>query len=173
MRERIIQTAQQMFLQYGIKRITIDDIAKHLGISKNTFYAYFTSKDDLIATKFEQDLTQAKETLQQLAHRQHEPLEHLLALINFINGQLFRYSPSFLVDIHQQYREDWNKYLHFMETVLYPHLSQVLQEGINTRVFREDINASIIAKGLVELLKIPFNSNVYSPSVYDFGQISS
>ncbi len=79
----------------------------------------------------------------------------------------------FLADIHQRYGEDWSKYLHFMDTTLYPHLSQVLQSGINTGIFREDINASIMAKVLVELLRIPFNTTVFHPSQYELGQVNN
>jgi TetR/AcrR family transcriptional regulator, cholesterol catabolism regulator len=173
MRERIIQTAQQMFLQYGIKRITIDDIARQLGISKKTFYLFFTSKDDLIASVSEQDVTQVQEALKQIANTHQEPLTHLLALVNFITSQLFRYHPSFITDIYQRYEEDWRKYQNFIHTELYPQLSQVFQKGIKSGIFQNDINASIMARGILELLRIPFNTHVFPPSEYDFGQVNS
>ena len=48
MQQRIINTAESMFFRFGIRSVTMDDIAKELGISKKTIYHYFTDKDDLV-----------------------------------------------------------------------------------------------------------------------------
>ncbi|MCU0359257.1 MAG: TetR/AcrR family transcriptional regulator [Bacteroidia bacterium] len=44
--EKILHTSLQMFFRYGIKHVTMDDIAKELGMSKKTIYQYFKEKDD-------------------------------------------------------------------------------------------------------------------------------
>ena len=46
-KDRILKGAEELFLKYGIKSITMDDIAKHLGVSKKTIYQYYSSKDQL------------------------------------------------------------------------------------------------------------------------------
>ena len=44
----IIKTAGELFFRLGIRRVSIDDICRELGMSKKTFYVYFASKDELI-----------------------------------------------------------------------------------------------------------------------------
>jgi AcrR family transcriptional regulator len=46
--ERIIQGGEELFLQAGIKSVTMDDIAKHLGMSKKTIYHFFSDKNELV-----------------------------------------------------------------------------------------------------------------------------
>ena len=46
--ERIIQGGEDLFLQAGIKSVTMDDISKHLGMSKKTIYHFFNDKNDLV-----------------------------------------------------------------------------------------------------------------------------
>ena len=48
MQQRIIDTAESMFFRFGIRSVTMDDIAKELGISKKTIYHYFADKDNLV-----------------------------------------------------------------------------------------------------------------------------
>ena len=48
MREKILETAGEMFLNYGFKSITMDDIANEMGISKKTIYKYYSNKVDLV-----------------------------------------------------------------------------------------------------------------------------
>ena len=45
----IIKTAGEMFFRLGIRSVSIDDICRELGMSKKTFYVYFSSKDELVA----------------------------------------------------------------------------------------------------------------------------
>jgi AcrR family transcriptional regulator len=48
MDERILQTADRLFYQRGIRAIAVDTIAAEAGISKRTLYDHSPSKDDLI-----------------------------------------------------------------------------------------------------------------------------
>jgi AcrR family transcriptional regulator len=48
MKERIIETSGRLFMRYGVKSITMDDIAKELGISKKTIYQHFSDKDEIV-----------------------------------------------------------------------------------------------------------------------------
>ena len=48
MKKEIVNQSIQLFLQYGFKSITMDDIAKHMGVSKKTIYVHFPTKDELV-----------------------------------------------------------------------------------------------------------------------------
>ena len=43
--EKILKTSLELFFKYGIKRVTMDDIAKELGMSKKTIYHFYNEKD--------------------------------------------------------------------------------------------------------------------------------
>ena len=46
--DRIIAGATKLFLRKGVKIVTMDDIAVHLGMSKRTIYEHFATKKDLL-----------------------------------------------------------------------------------------------------------------------------
>ena len=48
MRDKILINATDLFLNYGFKSITMDDISNHLGISKKTIYQHFENKTSLV-----------------------------------------------------------------------------------------------------------------------------
>ena len=48
--DKILKTSLELFYKFGIKRVTMDDIAKELGMSKKTIYHHFKEKDDLVNT---------------------------------------------------------------------------------------------------------------------------
>ena len=49
-RERIIEGAAHLFKIYGIRAVTMDSLASHLGISKRTIYEVFSDKDELLVS---------------------------------------------------------------------------------------------------------------------------
>src|SRR3954468_18345284 len=46
--ERIKMKAHELFMQYGLRSVSMDDIANNMGISKKTIYQYYTDKDQLV-----------------------------------------------------------------------------------------------------------------------------
>jgi AcrR family transcriptional regulator len=52
-RQRILETADQLFYQHGVRAIGIDRVIAEAGVAKMTLYAHFPSKDDLILAVLE------------------------------------------------------------------------------------------------------------------------
>ena len=55
--ERIVVKAHELFMRYGIRSISMDEIATHLGISKKTIYQFFADKDALVASVVDIEIT--------------------------------------------------------------------------------------------------------------------
>jgi AcrR family transcriptional regulator len=46
-RDEILKEAQKLFQQYGLKKTTMEDIAKSMGKGKSTLYYYYCSKEEI------------------------------------------------------------------------------------------------------------------------------
>ena len=57
MEERIVNKAQELMFQTGVKHVTMDDLATQLGISKKTIYQYYKDKDSLVTAVVEKELS--------------------------------------------------------------------------------------------------------------------
>ena len=66
-KDRIVKGAEELFFKYGIKSVTMDDIAKHLAVSKKTIYQFFEDKNELVETlmtlKLKEDECEFKQIL--------------------------------------------------------------------------------------------------------------
>ncbi len=47
-REQIVRTAESLFSRFGAKRVTVEEICREAGVSKMTFYKYFSNKVELV-----------------------------------------------------------------------------------------------------------------------------
>ena len=46
---QLIQGAMALFMRLGVKSVNMDDVARHLGVSKKTLYLHFKDKEDLLS----------------------------------------------------------------------------------------------------------------------------
>ena len=61
--ERILQGGEELFLQAGIKSVTMDEIARHLGMSKKTIYQFFKDKNELVIALVKRKLKEDEEQM--------------------------------------------------------------------------------------------------------------
>ena len=92
MKEEIVEQAIRLFLQYGFKSITMDEIAQQMHISKKTIYAHFSNKEVLVEQASLTHHSRIMERLQTIAKRAKDPIIELYqlkkdALIHLSNEQ--------------------------------------------------------------------------------------
>ena len=68
--EQIIESARELFIKYGIKKTSMDEIAKNAGITKKTVNSYFTSKDELILYFIKEELNNMKEIVEEYENKE-------------------------------------------------------------------------------------------------------
>ncbi|HRX00424.1 MAG TPA: helix-turn-helix domain-containing protein, partial [Cyclobacteriaceae bacterium] len=47
-KSKILKGATELFLRYGIRSVSMDNIANHLGVSKKTLYQFFKDKNEMV-----------------------------------------------------------------------------------------------------------------------------
>ena len=77
-KERILQKAEEMFFRYGVKSITMDDIARELGISKKTIYLHFPDKDELVVQVVGREMEKDKCEYEELDNSEANAIEKLI-----------------------------------------------------------------------------------------------
>src|ERR687891_261237 len=102
-RQRIVDAARAHFFSHGFRSVTMDDLAKELGISKKTLYAHFPGKIDLLqavlADKFEGVERMLKEVTRAQQHDFPATLHELLA---GTQRELDEIKPPFVRDMRQK-----------------------------------------------------------------------
>ena len=76
-RQRILKAAEELFFKYGIKSITMDDIAKHLAMSKKTIYLFFADKNEVVDTLLKESLKKDKTELSDITKNSANVIEEM------------------------------------------------------------------------------------------------
>lgn len=164
MKETILNTSLKLFTQHGFKSITMDDIAKELGISKKTIYQHFASKTDLVKATIDYVFDAANEQMKKIVQTCESPIhEHFL--MRTCVGDLFghnikastiyqfnKYYPKLAERIQKKRQADYDF------TVV-----RNLKEGVAKGYYRKDIDIDFIGKLFFTTHDNFYNDESFSP----------
>lgn len=142
--KRIVELAYTKFLQFGIRRISIDDICNELRISKKTFYRIFPKKEDLVeeALKYRNEL--AIEKFKKMI-RNKNAIDSLVATMKFIKDHIDEECSSFFYDISKYYPSIFVRFQEYQSKRLRESFTSNLKQGIAEGFYREDLDVELIS----------------------------
>lgn len=163
MKERIQHKAAELFKRYGIRSVTMDEIATQLGISKKTIYQYYSDKGALVKDIFNDIIGQNKQKCTQFRcgaenaiHEQYLAAEMSHEIFNNMNSAMLFDLSKFHPDIFAEL-EKFKK--HFLFNVIKDNLQRGVKEGF----FRKDMNVDIITWLRLDMISgLFFNEEVLS-----------
>src|SRR5450432_1175892 len=156
-KERIKIQAADLFIKYGIRSVSMDDIANSLGMSKKTIYHYYADKDELVDAVIVKEI-EHNENCCQIDISQSENAIHELFLAMDMVLEMFRsMNPSVLYDMEKYHPRAFTRFHKHKNDYLYNVIRNNLVRGIKEDLYRDDINIDIISRFRVEIVLLPFN----------------
>ena len=135
-----------MFLKYGLRSVSVDDICREMRISKKTFYTIFKSKEELVKALLEKGLEHRTKSKIELKEGE-TVIDHIRE-----NGKKFLASQSliekhvvFFYDLEKYYPTLYNKYDARMKAIEHRQLVEIIELGQQEGVFRSNVNVEMAA----------------------------
>ncbi len=144
--EKWIKRTEGLFLRYGIKSITMDDVARELGISKKTLYQFVESKDDLVNKVVERHIEVEKNICATQFPNLANAIEEMFLVIETNAQQMSQMKANIVYDMQKYHREAWEKMEHFQMGFLYSVVRSNLERGMGEGLYRADIDVDITSK---------------------------
>lgn len=166
MKERIQQKAKELFLRYGFRSVTMDEIAGQLGVSKKTLYHFFADKDELVEAVMETEMHCMQSECLKQSHESENAIEELFRDMDTMEVMVSAMNPQLLFDLEKFYPKTFEKFKKHKHGFLLDLIKKNLQRGIKEDLFRSDMNIDIIAKFRLESGFIIFNKDLFPYGKY-------
>jgi AcrR family transcriptional regulator len=160
-RDKIIEGAAELFRIYGIRSVTMDSIASHLGISKRTIYEVFSDKDDLLIGVFNRMNEKQKEVLKSILTESENSIVAIFRLLEINQLHFQQMSPAFYSDIKRFHYEQIVKNTNKGEMPDLKNTQQLIEQGIEEKLFRKEINADLINRCLYMLVRNAMDNDLF------------
>lgn len=148
MRENIIETSLQQFLQHGIKKMTVKELVSPLGISTKTVYKYFADKETLLEECVELHYSRIHVGMLQVSQHNSNPLLFIFQL--FIRGMEldFTINALFYQDLNYYYPDLQDKVIKSNSEKFYEPIAAAFKSGIEQGYILDCVNPAVILEGL-------------------------
>lgn len=171
MKEKILNVADELFIKYGVKSVTMDDIARELSISKKTIYQFFKDKNEIVKEFTLSQCNCRRDDFEEIPQKSRNSVEALIMVTKCIRQNVLTLNPLLLMEVKRYYNDAWNIFLEFKEHTFYKSLEKTIIRGINEGYFREEINPEIIAIMRMEQVQSCFDPKVYPTDRFDFKEV--
>ena len=98
---RIKEKAHSLFMQYGLRSVSMDDIAGSLGMSKKTIYQYYSDKDELIVAVISEELERNQTVCEQYRQSSVNAIHEIFLALDMVVDLFSTMNPSLIYDMHK------------------------------------------------------------------------
>lgn len=171
MKERILLKARELFQQYGVKSITMDEIASQLGVSKKTIYQFFSDKDELVLVVFSDFIDKIEAECSSLKNQFPNAILEVVNLMHYVLDLFSRINPVMLYDLKKFHPKAYQVFLNYKNEFLYNSIVANLKRGIEEGVYRKNLNVDILAKFRIESIELAFDQQLFPAGKYNLVEV--
>jgi AcrR family transcriptional regulator len=150
----------------------MDDIAKHLGMSKKTIYTHFSDKNEIVNMVIENKLNFQKCLIKEGSETAENAVHEVFFAVTNMKDLLSNMNPNLFYDLQKYHPQAWLHFRNFRQKNLYQTIHDNLLRGIRERFYRDDLKTDILTQMRLEQIDLIFsNSSEYTNGKYGIGQV--
>ncbi len=168
---RILTESRGLFQRRGIRAVTMDDIARELGMSKKTIYQYFRNKAEIVQGVVEGFFQEERCMHQEILEKAHDPVEEMLLILQAMEKTFNDIPPVMIYEVRKYYPQSWNQFDHYKHDFILESIRENLEEGVRTGLYRKDMDVETVALLRLTEIEMIFNPDVFSPHENDIQKL--
>jgi TetR/AcrR family transcriptional regulator, cholesterol catabolism regulator len=168
-KERIKQKADELFRMYGIKSVTMDEIANQLGVSKKTIYHSFSDKNELVDEVIVDILKYNKNCCQGYKSNSLNAIHEVYLAMEMLQVMFDNMNPVILFDIERNHPATYKKFKDYKYLFLYELVKENIERGKREELYRPEVSTDVAAKVRLETMMLPFNEQLFPKNKFSLG----
>jgi len=166
--EKILEKVSALYRKYGIKSVTMDDVAHQLGISKKTLYQHVSDKTELVEKVVEHTRICNFSGMENMEGDSENAIEQLIEVSQRVNALMKDHSPSYEYDLRKYYPDIFGKLMSARRKLMYESMIKNIRQGKMEGIYREELDEEIISK--LHLLRM---ENIQSSEIFKEEEMQS
>jgi AcrR family transcriptional regulator len=160
-KDKILKGAESLFMKYGVRSISMDDIARHLSVSKKTLYQHFADKEDIITMVSQAHMQRSQDEFNDIRANATNAIDELARMSVCLKKNMEEINPTLLFDLQKYHPRAWAAWQEFKTKCIYESVQRNLQQGIDEGYYRPELNAEIISIVRMAQVEIAFDDRTF------------
>ena len=173
LRQQIIAVSMRHFYRYGFKSVTMDDIAREMGISKKTLYQVVDNKQDLIDLVVDADIACDERAMVEACEQSADAIDEMVQISRYFTTALREMNPGTVYDLQKYYRPAWERVDAYHSIKMIENVRANLRRGQAEGLYRDDIDRELIAHLFLQMPKLFMDGERYRVAEAKWGHVLS
>ena len=157
---KILSASAELFSQYGFKTITMDDIARRAGISKKTLYQHFANKQEVVNDSVIWYKNQMTEMCNTTLTNVENAIEAMVRMMAYFDTMNKRINPMAIFEMQRFFPDAYKTFRELLVSKDVVMMKENILWGIEEGLYREDINADLLARYRLETSLLVLQPNL-------------
>jgi AcrR family transcriptional regulator len=164
----LLMKSRELFLKHGVKSLTMDEIAKEMGMSKKTIYQFVENKGDLIKLTMQDFLEEEKKLMDVILKNSTNSIDEMVSMIAYWLQVVQEFNANTLNEVQKYYPEAWNMYNEYRFNFMLGLIRGNLENGVKDGYYREGLDTDIISKIYILAVEVLLNQNLFPSKQYTY-----
>lgn len=172
MRKKVLSGARKLFFGFGYSKVTMDELASELNMSKRTLYQLYNNKNILLEAVIYDFFQEFQDNINKIIYSKNiKGLASLEQMISLIQVQLTKFSINAFEDIRKNNPEAWQKIINLREKMFNNQLRELLNQAKKEDIIRDDIDVEIIVILILNTIQSVVNPETISKLPYSTDEV--
>lgn len=169
--KELFEKVSHLFMHYGIKSMTMDEVARQLGISKKTLYQFVDNKKDLVKKIMEQHVDCERCHLEEVFKCCENAIDEMMEVSKQVSGQMKEMHPSILFDMKKYHPEAFQVLVRHKDEFVRKCIHKNLENGVKEGYYRTNLNTEVVADFYLSMVGAMINSENVSSTKPSFAEV--
>lgn len=151
-----------IILRLGIKSVTMDDLARELGVSKKTLYAHFGDKRTMVQALVTSHVAQDKAICERERQVAENAIDEMFRVTSFVAERIKGANPTFFYDLKLSYPKAYKT----MQDYKWNYVLSVILENINKGqaqgLYLDDLDTEVVARVYLQNMDAVFGGELFN-----------
>jgi TetR/AcrR family transcriptional regulator, cholesterol catabolism regulator len=162
--QQMLEQVTALFMQYGVRSLTMDDIARHLGISKKTLYQCFADKAEMVEKTMAAHIDLDVAMMERINAEAPNAIEEMFLIVQHVAKHLTQIHPSVLFDLEKYYPKAYRLFIDYKHKTIRRVIERNMTDGMAQGLYRENLKPRIISGLYVGRIDVFFDRELFPPS---------
>jgi len=171
-KERILGAAEKLFFQFGVRSVTMDEVAQQTGMSKKTIYQLFSDKNTLVREVAQYRLMTEREIVRQVQQMSKNPIEEIIVSMKVLRELSQKVNPVIFYDLQKYHLEAWGLYQEhkdFFRSIVETNL----RKGQELGLYRPEIDPLVLSILRIQCVEMGFDQTLFPISQFNFEDVQT
>ena len=171
-KNRIRDKSREMFMRYGIRSVSMDDIAAALGMSKKTIYQSYSDKHELVESVIREHIGIAETEAIGFSGTAKNAVEEIFLSMRMVEGQFRNLNPIVMHDLQKFHLKAWGLISEHKDKFVLQLIRSNIERGKREGLYRQEADTEVMSRFRLESMMVLFNMDLFPPSSFNLADVS-